>query len=645
MIEIGQNFGNFFVKEEIGRGGMGTIYMAVDTMLNREVALKVIHPELATNEQLMERFKIEAMTQAQMNHPNVVIVFSFNKIDNDFVIAMEYVAGRSLKDILKERRVLSIKEAIHYFKQILGGLEYAHAHNIIHRDIKPANIMITKDDRVKISDFGIAKVFGKEGLTKTGMLLGTPWYTSPEQILGKKIDFRSDLYSGGITFYEMLTGRVPFNSETNSEFQIQRAHLETPPTRPSIYNSEIGTRIEKFILKTLQKDSDKRFQNAKEMSSELEKIEKNISETTIMEDGDFKSAGGQKRGVRKKKSFILAIASVLIVIAAGTAAFLYFKDKPNPLTDQPKVEAKAGISNDQSKEQAPEIKKEETPLNKEEDIQKVEGDLPDPQNTKAEKVKQKPKDIPTNIINKSEKKAAKSEPRLEIKKSGKPPQTEKTTQVNEKKETSDSKPLSKQDTKISGQKKDVVDKPVQMEIKKKPVELKPKQPAVNVEAELFRIKNLLQARSFKQAEALGEALLKKSDSAMVYSTLGSIKFFLSKFRECEQYWQKAIAGNGSVRIRFFHKHGVFNKGCSGQLVLKKGMILFDSSTRADHSFALTADEIIRVAKPKSSFGIDIQRMVGNIRKNDTFILYLKSKRRQREIFIADFINKYVLEGR
>ncbi|MCK4888410.1 MAG: serine/threonine protein kinase, partial [Candidatus Aminicenantes bacterium] len=175
MIRVGQTQGDFQIKAEIGRGGMGTIYYAVDTMLNREVALKVIHSELASNFQLMERFKVEAMTQGQMNHPNIVTVFSFTKIDDENVIAMEYVDGKNLKVLLREQNILSISDAVYYLKQICKGLKYAHDKNIIHRDIKPANVLIDNENRVKLSDFGIAKVFGKQGLTKRGMLLGTPW--------------------------------------------------------------------------------------------------------------------------------------------------------------------------------------------------------------------------------------------------------------------------------------------------------------------------------------------------------------------------------------------------------------------------------------------------------------------------------------
>lgn len=249
MIRVGERLGHFLIRAEIGRGGMGTIYFATDTTLGRDVALKVVHPQLADNPQLMERFKIEAMTQARLSHPNIVTIFSFHRIEDEYVIAMEYVAGRSLKEMLQERKHLQPEEAVDLIVQVAEGLRYAHARNVIHRDIKPANILVDREGRVKISDFGIAKILGAQGLTKTGMLIGTPWYTSPEQIIGREIDFRSDLYSLGVTFYEVLTGRVPFDSETNSEFQIQKAHLETPPPRPSIYNPEIGIKLENFILK------------------------------------------------------------------------------------------------------------------------------------------------------------------------------------------------------------------------------------------------------------------------------------------------------------------------------------------------------------------------------------------------------------
>ncbi len=326
MIRIGEKLDHFLIQAEIGRGGMGTIYHALDTMLNREVALKAIHPQLADNQQLMDRFKIEAMTQARMNHPNIVTIFSFNKIDDQYIIAMEYVEGKSLKELLQAKKMLNPGEAIAIITQVAEGLAYAHARNVIHRDIKPANILIGKDHKVKISDFGIAKVFGAEGLTKTGMMMGTPWYTPPEQIMGKHIDFRADLYSLGVTFYELLTSRVPFDSETNSEFQIQKAHLETPPPRPSIYNPHIGAKLEKIILQALQKKVEKRFQNAEELISELKKIQSEIGKTDLT---DFSPVGQTKlleaptvKRRQWRKSPLKTIAFLILLLAGAIAWIL-----------------------------------------------------------------------------------------------------------------------------------------------------------------------------------------------------------------------------------------------------------------------------------------------------------------------------------
>jgi serine/threonine protein kinase len=324
MIKIGDKLGHFLIQAEIGRGGMGTIYYAVDTMLNRDVALKAIHPQLADNQQLMDRFKIEAMTQARMNHPNIVTIFSFNKIDDQYIIAMEYVEGKSLKELLQAKKMLGPDEAIGIIIQVAEGLAYAHAHNVIHRDIKPANILLAKDNKVKISDFGIAKVFGAQGLTKTGMMMGTPWYTPPEQIMGKSIDFRADLYSLGVTFYELLTSRVPFDSETNSEFQIQKAHLETPPPRPSIYNPQIGGKLEKIILQALQKKVEKRFQSAEEMIAELKKIHVELSKT---KPPDFSASGHTQilnaptvvKRRRSRQSPLRLVALLILLLAAGMA--------------------------------------------------------------------------------------------------------------------------------------------------------------------------------------------------------------------------------------------------------------------------------------------------------------------------------------
>jgi serine/threonine-protein kinase len=273
MIELGKRLGNFLIERKIGSGGMGTIYVAIDTMLNRKVALKIIHPELSHNSRLMELFKVEAKMQAQMNHPNIVTIFYFNKIKDECVIVMEYVDGTSLKEILRGGTRFSVMEAVNIFKQVLRGLHYAHSRNIIHRDIKPANILVTKDKRIKLSDFGIAKILGTAEIEQDGMVMATPCYTSPEIIQGKEVDSRSDLYSVGVTFYEMLTGTAPFNCQSSSDRELQRQHLKAIPQPPSRLNPEIGPRMDAFILKVLEKRPENRFQSAGEMLMELDQEE------------------------------------------------------------------------------------------------------------------------------------------------------------------------------------------------------------------------------------------------------------------------------------------------------------------------------------------------------------------------------------
>jgi serine/threonine protein kinase len=272
MIQIGKKIGDYLVRAELSQGGMGTLYYAIDTMLNREVTLKVIHPQFSKNSQLIAQFKNEAITQAQMNHPNIITLFSFIHIDENYIIVMEFIKGTDLHDLLKNKKMLPIEEALFFLKQILRGLNYAHEHQIIHGDIKPRNIMITNEKKVKISDFGIAKIFGLYSKIENDMILGTPTYTSPEQILGKELDFRSDLYSLGITFYEMVTGKVPFNSETESSINIEKAHLFDLPPKPSIYVPGIKNKLEIFMLKAIQKKPEKRYQSAIEMLEEVDKL-------------------------------------------------------------------------------------------------------------------------------------------------------------------------------------------------------------------------------------------------------------------------------------------------------------------------------------------------------------------------------------
>lgn len=609
MIQVGQISGNFQVKAEIGRGGMGTIYYAVDTMLHREVALKVIHSELSNNFQLMERFKVEAMTQGQMNHPNIVTVFSFNKIDDENVIAMEYIDGKNLRDILREEKILTISGAIFYLKQILKALEYSHSRNIIHRDIKPANILITGENQLKLSDFGIAKVLGKQGLTKTGMLLGTPWYTPPEQIVGQNIDFRSDLYSVGVTFYEMVTGKVPFDSETNSDFQVQKAHLETPPPRPSIFNPEIGSKIEKFILKALQKKPEKRFQSATEMLAAIEQIENKISETVITRSGADQFTKIEEKGIAAKKGnkLLFGTLSVLFICLAGTAIyFLILKDKTSTHGNLEQVPPVVTIENGDvlPVENNGEIKSEKSSDPATNEIIK---------NVQTEKIKTEaaPEKTPVKKIREKIKEPVKTETKISDK----------------KKITSDSELSMPDEGENTGKKNTLTAKKILTD--------------VNLEAELIRLRKMVEQRDFKKAESNISGLFESGvTNPNLYSIAGGIKFIQGKFPEAEEYWKNSVNKGGSIVLRFYHKHGFFNKGCSGQIILKKGLIIFNSVTKPLHSFAVTSDTIKLVKKRKGNFGIEISFYVKEKIKKHVFTLRRKSRKRER--FVSDFINKYIL---
>lgn len=272
MIKTGEKIGDYLVKSEIGKGGMGTLYYGIDTMLKREVTLKVIHPEFSKNSKMVAKFKKEAIIQAQMNHPHIVTLFSLVNIEHYHIMVMEFVKGTDLHQLLKQKKTLSLPEAISFVSQILKALNYAHERQIIHGDINPSNIMITHDNNVKITDFGISTIFGFPLKIGNDLIFGTSRYTSPEQILGKGVDVRSDLYSVGITFYEMVTGKVPYNSERGSSIDIEKAHLFQSPPRPSLHYPEIKQEVEDIILKAIQKKPEFRYQSTVGMLDDIDKL-------------------------------------------------------------------------------------------------------------------------------------------------------------------------------------------------------------------------------------------------------------------------------------------------------------------------------------------------------------------------------------
>jgi len=260
----------YTILKELGEGGMGIVYLAREETLDTPVAIKLLHRQFVSKEQIKERFKNEARIMASLVHTNIVQFRRFLEIPDGLALVMEFVEGRGLDRIIGEEfGPIPWEKALPLFTQILQGLGYAHEKGIIHRDIKPSNIIVTESGEVKITDFGIAKLAGRSNLTKTGMQMGTLFYESPEQIRGaKNIDKRSDIYSLGMTLYEMLAGRLPFDSgENSSEFDItqQIVFKENPP--PNVFYPHIPEWLVKIVVKATAKDPDQRFQSCEEFLS------------------------------------------------------------------------------------------------------------------------------------------------------------------------------------------------------------------------------------------------------------------------------------------------------------------------------------------------------------------------------------------
>jgi serine/threonine-protein kinase len=271
--------GRYRIERKLGAGGMADVYLAEDQELGRRVAIKILNSRHGNDDQFIERFRREAKNAAALNHPNIVSIYDRGEAEDTYYIAMEFLDGRTLKELIVGRGAAPINVAIEYARQILSALRFAHRHGIVHRDIKPHNVLVDGEGRVKVTDFGIARA-GTSQMTETGSIVGTAHYLSPEQAKGGEVDPRSDLYSLGVVLYELLTGKTPFDGETPVEIAMK--HLSTPPKPPSQLRPDIPRELDMVVMRALAKNPDERYQSADEMEGDLERVARGarVSATT-----------------------------------------------------------------------------------------------------------------------------------------------------------------------------------------------------------------------------------------------------------------------------------------------------------------------------------------------------------------------------
>jgi serine/threonine protein kinase/tetratricopeptide (TPR) repeat protein len=302
------------IIEELGKGGMGRVYRVEDTKLKQEVALKLVKPEIAKNKETIDRFRNELKTARMIAHKNVCRMFDLGEAEGAHFITMEYVRGEDLKSMIQRSGQLGIGTAISVAEQVCEGLSEAHRLGVVHRDLKPSNIMIDREGNVRIMDFGIARSLESGGITEFGVMIGTPKYMSPEQVEGKEVDHRSDIYSLGIILYEMVTGKVPFEGET--PFTIGVKHKSETPRDPKELNRQIPDDLSRLILQCLAKEKERRYQTAEELRRDLQRIGKGIPTERIIP--ELKSITSKEITVKfTVKKFFIPAASIVALVVIG----------------------------------------------------------------------------------------------------------------------------------------------------------------------------------------------------------------------------------------------------------------------------------------------------------------------------------------
>jgi serine/threonine protein kinase/Tfp pilus assembly protein PilF len=320
--------GRYEIVEELGKGGMGKVYKALDNEIHEEVAIKLLRPEIASNEKVIERFRNELKIARKISHENVCRTYHFSKEEDTPYITMEYVPGEDLKNLIKKKGKLTKEEVLGIAKQVCEGLVAAHKLGVVHRDLKPQNIMIDEGGNAKIMDFGIARSVEAEGVTQTGVIIGTPDYISPEQAEGETADHRSDLYSLGVILYEMVTGTVPFKGDTALSVAIK--HKTQLPYDPRKLNPDVSDELSRLILICMEKDKERRYQSAEALLNDLRNIEEGLPLGTKIQPRRATFI----QTLIKKKLFVPSVVIVLAIIAVVIWQFLPMGE----VTYAPKIE-------------------------------------------------------------------------------------------------------------------------------------------------------------------------------------------------------------------------------------------------------------------------------------------------------------------
>ncbi|MGB6339194.1 MAG: serine/threonine-protein kinase, partial [Candidatus Aminicenantaceae bacterium] len=317
--------GRYQIIEELGKGGMGKVYKADDIELREKVALKLIKPEISSDKNTVERFQNELKFARKIVHQNVGRMYDLGKEEGSYYITMEYVEGQDLKGLIRQSGQLAIGTTISIAKQICEGLVEAHRLGVIHRDLKPSNIMIDKDGQARIMDFGIARSLKGKGITGAGVMIGTPEYMSPEQVEGKEVDQRSDIYSLGAILFEMVAGRVPFEGDT--PFTIGVKHKSEIPQDPKEINVQVPEDLSCIILKCLEKERETRYQSAGEVRSELVRIAEGLPTTEKLVPPQKTVTSKEITVTFSKKKLLIPTLAVLVLAVLAVVIFLFLPKK------------------------------------------------------------------------------------------------------------------------------------------------------------------------------------------------------------------------------------------------------------------------------------------------------------------------------